>query len=86
MKSARGFALVLVTAPDLKTARLLARAALNARLVACVNLVPQVGIGVYTVAHELLERFEIDAFGWRFSCLTSRRYSSCGIVRSAAHP
>ncbi len=33
--------LVLVTAPDLKTARALARAALKARLVACANLVPK---------------------------------------------
>jgi len=31
---------VLVTAPDAKTARALARAALEARLVACVNLIP----------------------------------------------
>jgi periplasmic divalent cation tolerance protein len=30
-----------VTAPDLKTARALARAALRARLVACANLVPK---------------------------------------------
>jgi periplasmic divalent cation tolerance protein len=42
MKSAAKFYLVLVTAPDLKTARLLARAALQARLVACVNLIPKV--------------------------------------------
>lgn len=41
MKSAAQFALVLVTAPDLKTARRLARAALAARLVACANLVPR---------------------------------------------
>jgi len=34
------FLLVLVTAPDTKTARALAQAALKARLVACVNLVP----------------------------------------------
>jgi len=33
---------VLVTAPDLKTARKLARAALEARLIACANLVPKV--------------------------------------------
>jgi len=33
---------VLVTAPDLKTARALAKAALTARLVACANLVPKV--------------------------------------------
>lgn len=32
--------IVLVTAPDLKTARRLARAALEARLAACANLAP----------------------------------------------
>lgn len=42
MKSARNFAVVLVTAPDLKTARSLACAALEARLVACANLVPKI--------------------------------------------
>ena len=36
------FSLVLVTAPDLKTARALAQAALQARLVACANLVPKI--------------------------------------------
>ena len=35
------FRLALVTAPDLKTARRLARAALEARLIACANLVPK---------------------------------------------
>lgn len=40
MKSAREFSIVLVTAPNLRTARALARAALRARLVACANLVP----------------------------------------------
>jgi periplasmic divalent cation tolerance protein len=33
---------VLVTAPDLKIARVLARAALKARLVACANLLPKI--------------------------------------------
>jgi len=42
MKSAIPFAIVLVTAPDLKTARALARAALSARLIACANLVPNI--------------------------------------------
>jgi periplasmic divalent cation tolerance protein len=41
MKAAHNFAVVLVTAPDLKTARVLARAALHARLVACANLIPK---------------------------------------------
>ncbi len=42
MKSATHFAVALVTAPDLKTARRLAQAALQARLIACANLVPRV--------------------------------------------
>jgi periplasmic divalent cation tolerance protein len=41
MKSATDFALVLVTAPDLKTARALAKAALQARLAACANIIPR---------------------------------------------
>ncbi|MBK9139558.1 MAG: divalent-cation tolerance protein CutA [Verrucomicrobia bacterium] len=41
MKSA-AVAIVLVTAPDLKTARTLARGALEARLIACANLVPRI--------------------------------------------
>jgi periplasmic divalent cation tolerance protein len=41
MKSATKFALVLVTAPDLKVARKLAQAALQARLIACANLIPK---------------------------------------------
>jgi periplasmic divalent cation tolerance protein len=41
MKST-AFKIVLVTAPDLKTARKLANAALQARLIACANLVPKV--------------------------------------------
>lgn len=35
------FKIILVTTPDLKTARRLARAALAARLIACANLVPK---------------------------------------------
>ena len=42
MKPARNFSLVLVTTPDLKTARSLARAALQKRLVACANLIPKI--------------------------------------------
>lgn len=42
MKRAADFRLVLVTAPDLKTARTLAKAALTARLVACANVVPKI--------------------------------------------
>jgi periplasmic divalent cation tolerance protein len=42
MKPATQFVLVLVTAPDLKTARVLAKAALSAKLIACANLVPKI--------------------------------------------
>lgn len=42
MKSATAFALVLITAPDVKTARSLARLALEARLIACANLIPKI--------------------------------------------
>jgi len=42
MKTATAYALVLVTAPNLTTARKLARVALKARLVACANLIPQI--------------------------------------------
>lgn len=41
-QSAGRFAVVLVTAPDLKVARRIARAALQARLIACANLVPKI--------------------------------------------
>jgi len=42
MKSAARFSIVLVTAPDMKTARRLAQAALKAKLIACANLVPKI--------------------------------------------
>jgi len=42
MKPAAKSAVVLVTAPDLKTARALAQAALQARLIACANLIPRI--------------------------------------------
>ena len=42
MKRPSSFKIVLITAPDIKTARGLARAALEARLIACANLVPKI--------------------------------------------
>jgi periplasmic divalent cation tolerance protein len=42
MKEADSFAIALVTAPDSEVARRLARAALEARLAACVNLIPTI--------------------------------------------
>jgi periplasmic divalent cation tolerance protein len=41
MISAKSYSIVLVTAPDLRTARRLAKAALTRRLVACANLIPK---------------------------------------------
>jgi periplasmic divalent cation tolerance protein len=42
MNSATRFSIVLISTPDLKTARVLAKAALQARLIACANLVPKI--------------------------------------------
>src|ERR1700722_13081448 len=42
MKSTAKFAIVLVSAPDLKTARGLAKAALKSKLIACANLIPKI--------------------------------------------
>ena len=42
MKASKAFCIVLVTTPDLKSARALARAALSARLIACANLIPKI--------------------------------------------
>jgi periplasmic divalent cation tolerance protein len=42
METSSEFRLVLVTAPDMETARLLAKAALEAGLTACANLIPNV--------------------------------------------
>ena len=41
VKAARSFAAVLVTAPNLKSARSLAKTILQAKAAACANLVPQ---------------------------------------------
>ena len=42
MKLAAKFSIVLVTAPDLKIARKLARGALKEKLIACANLIPKI--------------------------------------------
>jgi len=42
MKPDTKFAVVLVTSPNLKVARALARAALLERLIACANLIPKI--------------------------------------------
>src|SRR6185503_11001767 len=42
MKALAPFSIVFVSAPELKTARILARTALQSRLVACANLIPKI--------------------------------------------
>ena len=42
MKNGKDFVLTLVTAPNLETARKLAKLALDAHLIACANLVPRI--------------------------------------------
>ena len=42
MRPAARFVVVLVTAPDIKIARKLAKDALTAKLIACANLVPKI--------------------------------------------
>ena len=42
MKSGKKISVVLVTAPNVKLARVLAQGALRARLVACANIVPKI--------------------------------------------
>jgi periplasmic divalent cation tolerance protein len=42
MKAAAQFTVVLVTAPNLRVARVLARGAVQAKLVACANLLPRI--------------------------------------------
>jgi len=42
MKASAPFSIVFVTAPEIKSARLLASAALQSRLVACANLLPKI--------------------------------------------
>jgi periplasmic divalent cation tolerance protein len=59
MKAAKNFALVLITAPDLKTARSLTEAALTAKLIACANIVPKIEShyrwqGKIEASHEVL--------------------------------
>jgi periplasmic divalent cation tolerance protein len=41
MTSSKSFSIVLVTAPNLKTARALAKSALTKKLIACANLIPK---------------------------------------------
>ena len=42
MKTASSYSIVWVTAPNLKTARVLCKGALHKRLAACANLVPKI--------------------------------------------
>ena len=68
MAAQKNIFIVLVTAPDLKCARRLARAALQARLAACVNLLPKIEShywwqGKLESGNEVLMLFKTTRFG-----------------------
>jgi periplasmic divalent cation tolerance protein len=66
----KGFAVVLVTAPDLKTARRLARTALEAKLAACVNLVDKIQSHYWWSGKILTDTEVLMLFKTRNSCLS----------------
>jgi periplasmic divalent cation tolerance protein len=81
MKKAIQYHVVLVTAPNLRVARRLARAALQARAAACANIIPRVEShywwkGKIESASELLILFKTDA----------RRLSQLEKIVLAQHP
>lgn len=81
MKRAKPFAVALVTTPDLKTARKLAKCALDARLVACANLIPKIEShfwwqGKIDTASEVLVLFKT----------TTRRLAALEKLVLAQHP
>ena len=81
MKTGKSVFVVLVTAPDLKTARHLAQAALKARLVACVNLLPRIE-SHYWWQGKLEKSTEVLLL----LKTTSRRLSALEKIILAAHP
>ena len=81
MKHLGKFAVVLVTAPDLKTARKLARAALEARLIACANLIP--GIESH---YRWLEQIEAGAEVLLVLKTTTARLAALEKLILAKHP
>jgi periplasmic divalent cation tolerance protein len=81
MKRAKPFVIALVTAPDVTTARKLAKSALGARLVACANLIPKIEShfwwqGKIETASEVLVLFKT----------TTRRLAALEKLVLAQHP
>jgi periplasmic divalent cation tolerance protein len=58
MDSKDTFQLVLVTAPDLETARILAKALVTSKIAACVNISPGL-VSIYSWEDELQEDQEV---------------------------
>ena len=73
--------LVLVTAPDLRTARRLARSALKQRLVACANLIPKVESHYWW-----REKMETGAEVLMLLKTTTRRVTALERLVVAEHP
>ena len=81
MKTRNRFVLVLVTAPDLRTARRLARSALKQRLVACANMIPKVESHYWW-----REKLETGAEVLMLLKTTTRRVSALERLVVAEHP
>lgn len=73
--------IVLVTAPDLKTARRLTRLALEKRLIACVNLIPKI-----ESHYRWQERLEQSAEVLMVIKTTPARVKALEQLISAQHP
>src|SRR5215472_6792628 len=81
MKTRNRFVLVLVTAPELKTARRLARSALKQRLIACANLIPKAESHYWW-----REKLETSAEVLMLLKTTTRRLTALEKLVVAEHP
>jgi periplasmic divalent cation tolerance protein len=81
MKTRNRFVLVLVTAPELKTARRLARSALKRRLIACANLILRVESHYWW-----REKLETSAEVLMLLKTTTRRLTALEKLVVAEHP
>ena len=81
MKTRNRFVLVLMTAPDLRTARRLARSALKQRLIACANLIPKVESHYWW-----REKLETGAEVFMLLKTTTRRLTALERLVVAEHP
>ena len=81
MKTRNRFVLALVTAPDIKTGRRLARSALKQHLIACANLIPRV-----ESHYRWREKLETGAEVLMLLKTTTRRVTALERLVIAEHP